>query len=114
MTGALAAAAAVIAVLVVFVFATAIVAAGCAALAVLAGVPRWVHRPGRRLPGFPRLGRAWNHAHPSSRTLGNPVSRPPGAPEDGEPLSFAEQRALSQVETDSWITVPEPVYGARS
>lgn len=34
-----------------------------------------------------------------------------GLPEDGEPLSFDEQRALSDVETDSWIGVPEPVYG---
>ena len=40
-----------------------------------------------------------------------PAARRPGGPHDGAPLTFDEQRALSDVETDSWITIPEPVYG---
>jgi hypothetical protein len=38
----------------------------------------------------------------------------PGLPQDGRPLSFDEARALSNVETDSWIGIPEPVYGTGS
>jgi hypothetical protein len=34
-----------------------------------------------------------------------------GLPEDGDPLSFDEERALSDVDMDSMIVVPEPVYG---
>jgi hypothetical protein len=34
----------------------------------------------------------------------------PGLPRDGKPLSFSEERALSDVETDSWVGVAEPTY----
>jgi hypothetical protein len=34
----------------------------------------------------------------------------PGRPRDGKPLSRDEERALSFVETDSWIRIPEPTY----
>ena len=34
----------------------------------------------------------------------------PGLPQDGTPLSFSEERALGDVEMDSMIGVPEPVY----
>ena len=34
----------------------------------------------------------------------------PGLPQDGEPLSPAEKRALFGIGMDSFITVPEPVY----
>ena len=34
----------------------------------------------------------------------------PGLPQDGEPLTFAEERALGYAETDSWIRIPEPTY----
>ena len=37
-----------------------------------------------------------------------------GRPDDGTPLTFDEQRALSDVEMDSLITIPEPVYGPRA
>jgi len=34
----------------------------------------------------------------------------PGLPRDGEPLSFAELRALADIEMDAMIGVPEPLY----
>ncbi len=46
-----------------------------------------------------------------------PIAAPtvwPGLPVDGEPLTLGEQRALSDVETDSWIDIPEPVYESRT
>ncbi len=44
-----------------------------------------------------------------------PIAAPtvqPGRPVDGEPLTFDEQRALSDVEMDGLITIPETVYRA--
>ena len=36
--------------------------------------------------------------------------RIPGLPRDGRTLSRDEKRVLREVETDSWIDVPEPAY----
>lgn len=43
--------------------------------------------------------------------IGTPV---PGLPQDGEPLTFGELRALSDIDMASMISVPEPVYGRRA
>jgi hypothetical protein len=52
-----------------------------------------------------RLGRAWNARSRPRRV--------PALAEDGEPLDDDEAYALSEIEMDSMITIPEPVYRRR-